>query len=73
MIVKLIVAQEVLNDRTTISVAASIVLVKNQLFPVTAHGSVSLVFHVVVLVVGLPRVVVHCLGAHRWQLLQAGA
>ena len=73
MIVKLSIAQEVLNDRATVCFTAPIVMMMNQLFPVAANCRVSLVLQVLVRIVGLTRVIVHSLGAHRWQLLHAGA
>ena len=73
MIVKLSIAQEVLYDRAAISFTAPIVMVMNKLFPVTAHCRVPLVLQVLVRIVGLARMIVHSLGAHRWQLLHAGA
>ena len=73
VIVKLSIAQEVLNDRAAVCFTAPIVMMMNQLFPVTTHCRVSLVLQVLVRIVGLARVIVHSLGAHRWQLLHAGA
>ena len=73
MIVKLSIAQEVLNDRAAVSLTAPIVIMMNQLFPVATHCRVPLVLQVMIRIVGLSRMIVHSLGAHRWQLLQAGA
>ena len=73
MIVKLSIAQEVLNNRAAISFTAPIVMMVNQLFSVTANCRVPLVLQVLVRIVGLSRMIVHSLGSHRWQLLHAGA
>ena len=73
MIVKLSIAQEVLYDRAAVSLTAPVVIMMNQFFPVAAHCRVPLVLQVMVRIVGLARMIVHSLGAHRWQLLHAGA